>query len=237
MVASPVSKLLVGVICSIALAQAAGPEDLAPLVQVNFYGEALCPYCARFLDTVAAKIYDNGVMNLTNFRYIPYGNAKKTEGGIACQHGPQECELNRVLSCAIHLNPDQLVWFPFAKCIEPPGPSKIQPLEPGESCAQEASVDYSAIQDCTSGQMADELQEKAAEETASLKPAHTYVPWITVNGIALGGAFEQLQTFICAAYLGDRPEACYGPPQQMTTLATHTGLSQVLQQLDRHHTR
>ena len=54
------------------------------------------------------------------------------------------------------------------------------------------------------GQMADELQEKAAEETASLKPAHTYVPWITVNGIALGGAFEQLQTFICAAYLGDR---------------------------------
>ena len=52
--------------------------------------------------------------------------------------------------------------------------------------------------------MADELQQKAAEETASLRPAHTYVPWVTVNGIALGGAFEQLQTFICAAYLGDR---------------------------------
>lgn len=52
--------------------------------------------------------------------------------------------------------------------------------------------------------MADELQKKAAEETASLRPAHTYVPWVTVNGIALGGAFEQLQTFICAAYLGNR---------------------------------
>ncbi len=54
------------------------------------------------------------------------------------------------------------------------------------------------------GQMAVELQTKAAEETASLKPAHTYVPWVTVNGIPVGGAFEQLQTFVCASYLGER---------------------------------
>ena len=54
------------------------------------------------------------------------------------------------------------------------------------------------------GAMADELQKQAADETASLRPPHSYVPWITVNGIALGGASEQLQTFICAAYLGDR---------------------------------
>ena len=54
------------------------------------------------------------------------------------------------------------------------------------------------------GTMADELQKKAADETASLRPPHSYVPWITVNGIALGGAFEQLQISVCAAYLGDR---------------------------------
>ncbi|KAA6423972.1 MAG: hypothetical protein FRX49_05931, partial [Trebouxia sp. A1-2] len=213
--------------------EAADQSEADPLVQVNFYGEALCPYCARFLDTVAARIYDNGVMNMTRFRYIPYGNAKETQAsllcnrwqdfeikflfdfqdGTVCQHGPQECELNRILSCAIHLNPDQQVWFPFAKCLESLGPSKIQPLEPAEPCAQDASINYSAIQDCASGklkacreytcQMAVELQKKAAEETASLKPAHTYVPWVTVNGIAIGGAFEQLQTFICASYLGE----------------------------------
>ena len=54
------------------------------------------------------------------------------------------------------------------------------------------------------GQMADDLQKQAAEETASLIPPHTYVPWVTVNGITVGGALDQLQTFICAAYLGDR---------------------------------
>ena len=54
------------------------------------------------------------------------------------------------------------------------------------------------------GSMADELQKHAANETASLRPPHSYVPWITVNGVALGGAFEELQIFTCAAYLGDR---------------------------------
>ena len=171
----------------------------APLVQVNFYGgpaclavmkaqasccsqpvwhagESLCPYCARFLDTTAARIYDNGVMNITRFRYIPYGNAKQTKArhqkqtrlaycsvsisktlllttqdGVVCQHGQQECELNRILSCAIHLNPNQRVWFPFAKCLETPGPGKIHPLEPAEPCAKDAGIDYAAIQNCSSG--------------------------------------------------------------------------------------
>lgn len=211
---------------------AAKTDPPAPLVQVNFYGESLCPYCARFLDTTAARIYDNGVMNITHFRYIPYGNAKQTKDGIICQHGQQECELNRILSCAIHLNPNQRVWFPFAKCLETPGPGKIHPLEPAEPCAKDAGIDYAAIQNCSSGQMADDLQKQAAEETASLTPPHTYVPWVTVNGITVGGALDQLQTFICAAYLGVRPKACYGPPQLMTTAVTHAGLTQVLQQLD-----
>lgn len=55
------------------------------------------------------------------------------------------------------------------------------------------------------GPLADDLQRQAAEETGSLKPPHSYVPWVTVNGIPLGGTYDQtLQIFICAAYLGDR---------------------------------
>ena len=48
------------------------------------------------------------------------------------------------------------------------------------------------------GELGDKLQHQAANETAGLKPAHT------VNGIALGGAFEQVQMFVCAAYQGKR---------------------------------
>lgn len=53
-------------------------------------GEALCPYCARFVDTVAARIYEDGVMKLANFRYIPYGNAKETKASLAPASGLHE---------------------------------------------------------------------------------------------------------------------------------------------------
>lgn len=35
------------------------------------------------------------------------------------------------------------------------------------------------------GQLGDSLQRLAAQRTASLKPAHQYVPWVVVNGIPL----------------------------------------------------
>ncbi|KAL3131214.1 hypothetical protein ABBQ38_000513 [Trebouxia sp. C0009 RCD-2024] len=100
------------VICTLNFAQAheltqGDDKSPAPLVQVNFYGEALCPYCAKFIDMVAAQMHYNGVMNTTSFRYIPYGNAQDTKDGVQCQHGPRECELNRILNCAVHLNYDQ----------------------------------------------------------------------------------------------------------------------------------
>ncbi len=85
------------------------------------------------------------------------------------------------------------------------------------------------------GQMAVELQKKAAEETASLKPAHTYVPWVTVNGIAIGGAFEQLQTFICASYLGERyfQPLCYISCAPVLVLVLFVFFSTV-DKIDRH---
>lgn len=52
-------------------------------------GEALCPYCARFIDDEAARIHDNGVMDITSFRYIAYGNAKNTKASPAHAGGLQ----------------------------------------------------------------------------------------------------------------------------------------------------
>lgn len=34
--------------------------------------------------------------------------AAGTAGAVSCQHGPVECDLNKVLSCAIALNPRQV---------------------------------------------------------------------------------------------------------------------------------
>ena len=49
-----------------------------------------------------------------------------------------------------------------------------------------------------------ELEVQAAAATAALDPPHVYVPWVTVNGIAIGEGYQFLLTFVCAAYTGDR---------------------------------
>jgi interferon gamma-inducible protein 30 len=54
----------------------------------------------------------------------------------------------------------------------------------------------------------------AANETASLQPAHTYVPWVVVEGVAIGSAHPFLRQFVCVALPGsDRPESCTIPGQ------------------------
>lgn len=73
------------------------------------------------------------------------------QDGVKCQHGPNECKLNRLVSCAIHLNPDQNVWFPFVKCLESQVLSKVHPLEPAEQCAADAGINFTAVQECASG--------------------------------------------------------------------------------------
>ena len=57
---------------------------------------------------------------------------------------------------------------------------------------------------------------EAAAATAALNPPHIYVPWVTVNGIALGDGYQFLRTFVCAAYTGERCGALPSGPSPMT---------------------
>lgn len=69
-------------------------------------GEALCPYCARFIDNTAWVLYYNGIMNLTNFRYIPWGNAHFTQAGLSrvvCMFNwPMPCSLVQYCRKELH---------------------------------------------------------------------------------------------------------------------------------------
>ena len=65
----------------------------------------------------------------------------------------------------------------------------------------------------------------AAEETARLDPPHTYVPWVVVNGVAIGSAHEFLRHFVCVALgSGDRPAACQIPGLTARSLVSIKGV-------------
>ncbi|XP_026435086.1 gamma-interferon-responsive lysosomal thiol protein-like [Papaver somniferum] len=50
------------------------------------------------------KIFTSGITDIMDLKLVPYGNAMVGENNtIICQHGHEECLLNQVEACAIHL--------------------------------------------------------------------------------------------------------------------------------------
>lgn len=77
---------------------------------MELYFEALCPYCHAFINgglTDASKM--DGIENMLDLKLIPYGNARELatpegEYTYTCQHGPAECDGNRMLVRGEHMN-------------------------------------------------------------------------------------------------------------------------------------
>jgi interferon gamma-inducible protein 30 len=132
------------------------------------------------------------------------------DGSVQCQHGPAECRLDRVINCAAHLFPGQAAWLPFVTCLE--GAPRDAREKAVAGCAEGAGMDPSALLHCAESEEGAALERAAEAETAAVVPQHRYVPWVTVNGVPLGTLDDRLALFVCVAYLGRRPDACYEPP-------------------------
>ncbi|GAQ88305.1 interferon [Klebsormidium nitens] len=177
------------------------------LVNVTLYEEALCPDCAEFITGPLTQMFQNGLSAITTLTIIPYGNAKLIGGSIRCQHGPDECTLDRIEACVIDFYPDTHSWFSFISCVEQqPAASR---LELWPQCGVALGLDVIGIQNCADGEKGAELEARNRKLTESLDPPHRFVPWVTVDGAPL---YEDLDSFferICEAYKGtEKPETC-----------------------------
>lgn len=52
-------------------------------------------------------------------------------------------------------------------------------------CAKSLQIDTSLIMKCAQSQFGNHLEHMMAVKTEALKPQHTYVPWVTLNGVSL----------------------------------------------------
>eukprot|EP00243_Klebsormidium_subtile_P003753 TRINITY_DN17345_c0_g1_i1.p1 TRINITY_DN17345_c0_g1~~TRINITY_DN17345_c0_g1_i1.p1 ORF type:complete len:246 (-),score=29.61 TRINITY_DN17345_c0_g1_i1:226-963(-) len=177
------------------------------LVNVTLYEEALCPDCAEFITGPVAQLFQNGLSAITALTIIPYGNAKVIGGSVRCQHGPDECTLDRIEACVIDFYPDIHSWFSFISCVEQqPAASR---LELWPQCGVALGLDVIGIQSCAVGEKGAELEARNRELTEALDPPHRFVPWVTIDGKPL---YEDLDSFfsrICEAYQGTEiPEVC-----------------------------
>ena len=123
------------------------------------------------------------------FRFVAWGKAKRSADGkaVVCQHGPKECELNKLLECA-QAKQQGAGTFPatlrcyFAALGKAGGgtPSSL------EACVNDKAT-FAKISSCAAGSEGAALETAAGKETEKQLPALTFVPWVVVDGKQLAG--------------------------------------------------
>ena len=157
------------------------------------------------------------------FRYVGWGNAAMSNGTRTptCQHGPPECRLDAALNCAAALAGQaralDLLLCHFA-AVEARGREAVA-KDPAliAACADRAGIrDWGRVLACADGERGAALAATAAAETAAAAGDKTFVPWVVVDGVAMGTACGGLIKRVCeAAAAGGRgglPDACGAPP-------------------------
>ena len=69
--------------------------------------------------------------------------------GLECQHGPEECRLNRIFACAIDLSKTPRDYWPFVECVESNYGAKIE--DSLEGCAKDNGFKLKDLEACASG--------------------------------------------------------------------------------------
>ncbi|CAL1531014.1 unnamed protein product, partial [Lymnaea stagnalis] len=153
------------------------------LVNITLYYERYCAGCMYFIINMLYPSWQK-VGSIMNVKLVPYGNAREKQvedhWEFQCQHGNDECVGNIIETCAIAIVQNISVYFPFINCMES---SSIRSEDAAIACAKKFPVPLDQILKCSNSSMGNSLEHQMALETDALVPKHSYVPWITLNGV------------------------------------------------------
>jgi len=190
-------------------------------VKLTLLYESLCPYCAQFILEVLAPAMPQ-LTSIMEMEWIPYGNAnERNDSGtwsFQCQHGPEECLLNKYYSCALYyIGNDTQLTFDWMVCMENQTANLgKQPAEALAFCYAKHSIPATTqkqISTCQTGAQGIALEHQYAVYTDNVWPtSHEYVPWILINGVStfhVQNLQGNLISAICTLYQGPlNPDAC-----------------------------
>lgn len=88
-------------------------------LHVGIYYESLCPDSIRFIGNQLAPNYEH-FANFIDIDFVPFGKsasfARDDRLEFECQHGPAECEGNKIQSCALMAAPNSFIQMQFVQC-------------------------------------------------------------------------------------------------------------------------
>lgn len=180
--------------------------------KVTIYYEALCPDSKHFVIKQMLPTYSR-LEDSLSIEWIPYGNAemKKTTDGyeFKCQHGPTECEANRMHACAIDIIKNPKTLLDVIACMIK---NNMEPIEIMRSCTKMSSVNSAPILDCYNSEKGQELLANYGMLTDAVKSKITFIPTIALdkeidveNQAAL---LKNLLKQVCLR-LNPMPKGCY----------------------------
>lgn len=138
-----------------------------------------------------------------------------TRLAVQCQNGEVECYANKLQACASHTSLS--ASWGFSHCMFEAfheerlviGYSNHTAIDfVAKSCAEKMALSWPDIANCASTPAGD----SAIQEMARLTPAHRSVPYVEINGTAVGTDEASLQAAICALVLEDPLDLCSTNP-------------------------
>ncbi|CAH0560061.1 unnamed protein product [Brassicogethes aeneus] len=149
-------------------------------VEVLF--ESLCPDSLRF---ISEQLYPNwnDISEYVDLKFVPFGKSASLEGGkdFVCQHGPQECKGNRILSCAIENLPNQNDQVEFVNCfMQIYKRTRKHPMEDAQQCSHKVNLDFKQLIGCYNSEQGTHLQLNAEKSTVKFQPR--FIPTVLYNG-------------------------------------------------------
>ncbi|VDM59705.1 unnamed protein product [Angiostrongylus costaricensis] len=172
-------------------------------IRLTVLMEALCPDCQLWIvEEFYPKVFKN-FAEFINIEFVPFGNAKITNGTITCQHGSEECKINRFESCLIDVLQSQDHYVPFIYCIE----NQLQKWTPNQL---HAFVQKKSGTNVSMYRLISQWEIVSIHNNAlgNIWPdKHTFVPWIIVNGVSLRSKqvlINNLPYLLCDWYTGDK---------------------------------
>nr|CAD7258227.1 unnamed protein product [Timema shepardi] len=151
-------------------------------VQVTVFYEALCPDSRSFFIKQLIPTFERA-SRLVDIVLVPYGKAKTevVEGGgysFMCQHGPIECEANKIHACAVVKVRHEATRLKFIACMIA---DNLRPTDIGQSCAEQWNIAWEPILECATGSEGSDLLKRHGDATDALNPKATFIPTILLD--------------------------------------------------------
>lgn len=153
----------------------------ADKLPIDIYIEALCKYSKQFivfqLRTAYPEIKNNVKINIYCHGKSQSYTDEQGNTAFECQHGPIECENNKLQTCALDiLSGDQDRQVAFVVCA-------MTGTKTYQKCAENVGLVFADVEACAKGPRGTELQLKAQEKTAPIIEESKHVPTIRYNNI------------------------------------------------------